>query len=67
VSDDVSSSSGVIKVDAAVETELAASYGVNAVPAFYAFANGKCVAQTVGAKSKSQMKKWFADSVHIHV
>jgi len=53
----------VIKVDAAAEAELAASYGVRAVPAFYAFSNGKCVGQTVGAKSKASMKKWFDDSV----
>ena len=53
----------VFKVDAAAEVELAATYGVRAVPAFYAFANGQCVGQTVGAKSKANMKKWFDDSI----
>ena len=53
----------VVKVDAGTEMELAAEYGVRAVPAFFAFANGKCVGQTVGAKSKANMKKWFEDSV----
>ena len=53
----------VVKVDAAVEIELAASYGVRAVPAFYAFANGQCVGQTIGAKSKAHMKKWLEDSI----
>jgi thioredoxin 1 len=53
----------VFKVDAAAEIELAATYGVRAVPAFYAFANGQCVGQTVGAKSKANMKKWFDDSI----
>jgi|SRR5262245_15483858 len=53
----------VFKVDAASETELAATYGVRAVPAFYAFANGQCVGQTVGAKSKANMKKWLDDSI----
>jgi thioredoxin 1 len=54
----------VVKVDAAAEAELASSYAVRAVPAFYAFSNGKCVGQTVGAKSKASMKKWFEDSIH---
>jgi thioredoxin 1 len=53
----------VVKVDAAAEAELASSYAVRAVPAFYAFSNGKCVGQTVGAKSKAGMKKWFEDSI----
>lgn len=53
----------VVKVDAATELELAVSYGVRAVPAFFAFSNGKCVGQTVGAKSKANMKKWFEESV----
>ena len=53
----------IVKVDAGAELELAASYGVRAVPAFFAFSNGKCVGQTVGAKSKAGMKKWFEDAV----
>lgn len=53
----------VVKVDAAADAELASSYAVRAVPAFYVFSNGKCVGQTVGAKSKASMKKWFEDSI----
>ena len=53
----------VLKVDAGVEMELASQYGVRAVPAFFAFSNGRCVGQTVGAKSKTNMKKWLEDSV----
>ena len=53
----------VVKVNAATESELAASYRVNAVPAFFAFVNGKCVGQTLGAKSKTGMKKWFDESL----
>jgi thioredoxin 1 len=53
----------VVKIDAASEGQLAASFHVNSVPAFFAFANGKCVGQTFGAKSKVSMKKWFEDSV----
>jgi len=57
----------VVKVDAGTEMELAAGYGVRAVPAFFAFSNGQCVGQTVGAKSKANMKKWFEDSVRAGV
>jgi len=42
----------VVKVDAGTEQELAAEYGVRAVPAFFAFSNGKCVGQTVGANQR---------------
>ena len=55
----------VVKIDAASELELAASFRVSAVPSFLAFANGTCVGQTVGAKSKANMKKWFEDSVRV--
>ena len=53
----------VVKIDAASEPGLAASFRVSAVPAFLAFAKGACVGQTVGAKSKANMKKWFDESV----
>ena len=53
----------VVKINAADEFELSSQFRVSGVPAFFAFANGKCVGQTVGAKSKANMKKWFEDSV----
>lgn len=53
----------VVKVDAGAESALATSYGVRAVPSFFAFVDGKCVGQTMGSKSKAGMKKWFEDSV----
>src|ERR1044071_7887782 len=53
----------VVKSDAASEPALAASFRVNAVPSFLAFTKGTCVGQTIGAKSKANMKKWFEDSV----
>lgn len=53
----------VVKVDATAESLLAASYRVNSVPSFLIFANGKCVGQTIGAKSKSHMKRWVEDSI----
>lgn len=54
----------VVKVDAASESALAASLGVNAVPALFAFKNGNVVGQTVGLKSKASLKKWFEDSLN---
>ena len=53
----------VVKVDAAVEQSLAASYGVRAVPSLFLFSNGKCVGQTVGLKSKGNMQKWVSESL----
>ena len=53
----------LVKVDAAVEAALAASYGVNAVPALFAFKNGNVVGQTIGLKSKAGLTKWFEDSL----
>ena len=55
----------VVKVDAASESVLAASYGVNVVPTVLLFSNGKCVAQTVGLKSKNNMKKWYEDALKV--
>lgn len=53
----------VVKINAAEQPELSNQFRVSGVPAFFAFANGKCVGQAVGARSKANMKKWFEDSV----
>jgi thioredoxin len=53
----------VVKVDAAIETALATSYGVRAVPAVFLFSNGKCIGQSIGLKSKAGMKKWYEDTL----
>ena len=53
----------VVKINAAMEPQLASQFRVNSVPAFFVFANGKCVGQTIGAKSKANMKKWVEDSI----
>src|SRR6188474_1608067 len=53
----------VVKIDAATESALAASFGVNAVPALFVFKNGSVVGQTIGLKSKASLKKWFEDSL----
>ena len=53
----------VVKINAATEMQLAAQFRVNSVPAFFVFANGQCVGQTLGVKSKNHMKKWLEDSI----
>lgn len=53
----------LVKIDAASEATLAASFGVNAVPALFAFKDGNVVGQTVGLKSKAGLTKWFEDSL----
>ena len=53
----------VVKIDAGMELQLASSFRVNSVPAFFIFANGKCVGQTVGAKSKAHLKNWLEGSI----
>jgi thioredoxin 1 len=55
----------VIKIDAATEMQLASTYRVSSVPMFFIFANGKCVGQTLGAKSKAHMKKWVEESIRM--
>jgi thioredoxin 1 len=53
----------VVKVDAAADQELAASYSVAAVPALFLFQNGKCIAQTVGLKSKRNLNQWVEEAL----
>jgi thioredoxin 1 len=54
----------IVKINAGSEMELATTYRVSAVPSFFIFSNGKCIGQTLGAKSKVNMKKWVEDSIH---
>lgn len=53
----------VVKIDAVADQALAASYNVNAVPALFLFLNGKCIAQTVGLKSKRNLTQWIEDTL----
>jgi thioredoxin 1 len=53
----------VVKIDAAEEAALASSFGVTAVPALFLFSDGKCVGQTLGLKSKNNLKKWVDDAL----
>jgi len=53
----------VVKVDAVADQALAVSYNVGAVPALFLFVDGKCVAQTVGLKSKRNLTQWVEDAL----
>jgi thioredoxin 1 len=53
----------VVKVNAATKAALASSFRISAVPSFFAFNNGKIVGQTMGAKSKANMKRWFEEAI----
>src|SRR5215471_15745888 len=55
----------IVKVDAAAEPALAASYGVAAVPALFLFSNGKVIARTVGLKSKNNLKQWADEALRL--
>lgn len=57
----------VVKIDAASEAGLAASHGVRAVPTLLLYANGKCLSQSVGLKSKASLKKWFDEGLKVTV
>ena len=47
----------VAKVNVDEEGDLAAQFGINAIPAFIVFKNGKEVARMVGAQRKEGLKK----------
>ncbi|HMJ89293.1 MAG TPA: thioredoxin family protein [Candidatus Acidoferrum sp.] len=49
----------IVKVDAGTSYELAANYGISAVPTFILFANGAPKAQFVGARSKRDLLAWI--------
>jgi thioredoxin 1 len=57
----------VVKVDAAAEATLASQYGVRSVPTVLLFSGGRCLAQTIGLKSKKDLKKWFDDGLRTGV
>ena len=49
----------IVKVDAAANSELAANYGISAVPTFILFASGEPKAQFVGMRSKKDLVAWI--------
>jgi len=49
----------IVKVDVAENAQLAAQYGVTAMPTFVLFQNGEVQKQIVGARSKKNMSTWI--------
>jgi len=47
----------IAKVNVDEQSNLAAQYGINAIPAFIVFKGGKEVARLVGAQRKDELKK----------
>jgi thioredoxin len=52
----------VVKVDASVESELAAEFNIRAVPTFVLLDNGAKKAQITGARSKKDFEKWLTEN-----
>jgi len=52
----------VVKVDASVEGELAAEFGIRAVPTFVLLDSGTKKAQITGARSKKDFEQWLSEN-----
>ena len=52
----------VVKVDASEEGQLAAEFGVTAVPTFVLLDNGVRKAQLTGAKPKKAFEQWLSEN-----
>ena len=53
----------IVKIDAANDGQLAASFRVSAVPTFVLFHRGQTIGQITGARSKKEMQKWISESI----
>jgi len=53
----------VVKVNVDESPSAPGKYGVRSIPALYIFKDGKVIAQTVGALSKSELFKWAEDAI----
>ena len=49
----------IVKVNAAVNTEVATTFRVTAVPTFILFKDGQVKAQFIGARSKKDLLSWI--------
>jgi thioredoxin 1 len=49
----------IVKVDVAENQQLAAQFGVSAMPTFILFQNGQPQRQIIGARSKKQFAAWI--------
>ena len=52
-----------VKVDASVDSILAASLQIRAVPAIFFFRGGKPVAQFTGFRPKKDLEKWIGEAL----
>ncbi len=53
----------IVKIDAAADGRLAASFRISAVPTFVLFHRGGVIGQVTGARSKKEMQKWISESI----
>ena len=53
----------VVKVDASIESTLAASLRIQAVPTVFIFRHGKPVAQFIGFRAKKELDKWIDEAI----
>ena len=63
LADEKSAQIKVVKVNVDESPNAPGKYGVRSIPALYIFKDGKVVAQTVGALSKSDLFKWAKDVI----
>ncbi len=52
-----------VKVDASVESVLAASFKIHAVPSIFIFRSGRPVAQLTGFRNKKDLNKWIDEAL----
>ncbi len=52
----------VVKIDASTEGQLAAEYGITAVPTFVLLNAGERKAQITGARSKKAFEQWLDEN-----
>jgi len=65
IQDELNGDVKIVKFDAGTEagSQLAAQYGVRAVPNFVLFRDGKAIAQRMGSCPKKEMRGWIDDSL----
>jgi len=53
----------IVKIDAAADGQLSASFNVSAVPTFMLFRRGERIGQITGARSKKAMHQWITEAI----
>lgn len=62
LSEDLGEAVKIVKINVAEETDLAVQHGVQSVPTFVLYKNGKEAAKTVGALPKSQLRDFIENN-----